>query len=106
MLPNLDGFVRIGSTRCPIDNVNDFQEGSIRSKAKSLSKPLSKSLHTKRHPASCELWRKKETIGEKQNIYSFWFKKDPKTGDAIPVTYEMRGFNNLLGSHYDHYIVR
>ena len=23
--------------------------------------------------------------------------------EAIPVRYEMRGFNTLLGSHYDHY---
>lgn len=85
-----------------MENVHNFQEGSIRSKAKLLSKPL----YTKgSHPASCELWRKKETIGEKQNIYSFWFRHDLKTGDVIPVTYEMKGYNNLLGSHYDHYIV-
>lgn len=43
--------------------------------------------------------------GEKTNTYSFWFKRDPKTGDPIPVTYEMQGYNNLLGAHYDHYIV-
>ena len=23
--------------------------------------------------------------------------------EAVPVRYEMRGFNTLLGSHYDHY---
>lgn len=23
--------------------------------------------------------------------------------EAIPIRYEMRGFNTLLGSHYDHY---
>lgn len=102
VLPNLDGFVRIGTTRCPVENVNDFKEGSIRSKAKSLGKQL----YTKfGHPGSCELWRKKEVIGEKQNIYSFWYKHDPKTGEPVPVTYEMKGYNNLLGSHYDHYIV-
>jgi hypothetical protein len=26
-------------------------------------------------------------------------------GVAVPVHYEMRGYNNLLGSHYDHYYV-
>jgi hypothetical protein len=26
-------------------------------------------------------------------------------GVNIPVHYEMRGYNNLLGSHYDHYYV-
>ena len=83
--------------------MNNFKEGSIRSKAKLFNK----SLYTKAgHPASCELWRKKESVGEKQNIYSFWFKHDPKTGEPIPVTYEMKGYNSLLGSHYDHYIVR
>jgi len=25
------------------------------------------------------------------------------TDSAIPVRYEMKGFNTLLGSHYDHY---
>ena len=103
VLPSLEGFVRIGITRCPVENVNNFKEGSIRSKAKLFNK----SLYTKAgHPASCELWRKKESVGEKQNIYSFWFKHDPKTGEPIPVTYEMKGYNSLLGSHYDHYIVR
>lgn len=28
---------------------------------------------------------------------------DPKVAVAIPMRYEMRGFNSLLGSHYDHY---
>lgn len=103
VLPNLDGFVRIGSTKCPVENVNDFKEGSIKSKLKVFSKPI----YTKAgHPASCELWRRKDSIGEKQNTYSFWFKHDPKTGEPIPVSYEMRGYNNLLGSHYDHYIVQ
>ena len=26
-------------------------------------------------------------------------------GVTVPVHYEMRGYNNLLGSHYDHYYV-
>jgi hypothetical protein len=25
--------------------------------------------------------------------------------DAIPVRYEMKGYNSLLGSHYDHYFL-
>ena len=32
-------------------------------------------------------------------------KLDPSLRIAIPVHYEMKGFNNLLGSHYDHYYV-
>lgn len=37
---------------------------------------------------------------------SIQFQKSPTTPQAkepIPVRYEMRGFNTLLGSHYDHY---
>ena len=25
--------------------------------------------------------------------------------EAIPIRYEMKGFNTLLGSHYDHYYI-
>ena len=32
-----------------------------------------------------------------------WVKK--VEGVYIPVHYEMKGYNNLLGSHYDHYYV-
>lgn len=27
----------------------------------------------------------------------------PKRKEPIPIKYEMRGYNTLLGSHYDHY---
>ena len=47
-------------------------------------------------------WQKKEEIGHKVNKYTMYLKVFPdKT--AIPVHYEMKGFNTLLGSHYDHY---
>nr|ARK19965.1 counting factor associated protein D [Ampulex compressa] len=56
----------------------------------------------------CEKWRLIEEIGEKSNKYTLWirYKKSPVVPvkkEAIPVRYEMKGFNNLLGSHYDHY---
>ncbi|XP_032691451.1 digestive cysteine proteinase 1 [Odontomachus brunneus] len=56
----------------------------------------------------CEKWRLVQEIGEKTNKYTLWirYKKSPyvpKLKEAIPVRYEMRGFNSLLGSHYDHY---
>ncbi|KAK0180964.1 hypothetical protein PV327_003290 [Microctonus hyperodae] len=55
----------------------------------------------------CEKWRLNNVIGEKANKYTLWivYKKSMVTGlkQAIPVRYEMRGFNTLLGSHYDHY---
>ncbi|XP_076181446.1 C1 family peptidase 26-29-p [Ptiloglossa arizonensis] len=56
----------------------------------------------------CEKWRLVQKIGEKLNKYTLWIRYNeapdgsvPK--EAIPVRYEMRGFNSLLGSHYDHY---
>ena len=52
----------------------------------------------------CQKWQKVETIGEKVNRYTVWLKM--KDGVAEPVHYEMKGYNTLLGSHYDHYYVR
>ncbi len=56
----------------------------------------------------CEKWVKKEVIGDKMNKYTMWLKvlKVPGSegeGMVIPVEYHMKGFNSLLGSHYDHY---
>nr|CAH7744140.1 unnamed protein product [Callosobruchus chinensis] len=52
-------------------------------------------------------WRLVETVGEKENKYTMWiiYKDNPDGIDkiAIPIRYEMKGFNSLLGSHYDHY---
>jgi len=51
----------------------------------------------------CQKWQKKEVIGQKVNKYTMWV--ETVEGVAVPVYYEMRGYNNLLGSHYDHYFV-
>lgn len=56
----------------------------------------------------CEKWRLVQEIGDKTNKYTLWirYKKSPtqpQMKEPIPVRYEMRGFNSLLGSHYDHY---
>ncbi|KAJ8963977.1 hypothetical protein NQ314_005236 [Rhamnusium bicolor] len=55
-----------------------------------------------------EKWILTQTIGQKVNKYTMWiiYKSDPNNPDikvAVPKRYEMRGFNSLLGSHYDHY---
>lgn len=55
-----------------------------------------------------EKWQLIQKIGQKENRYTMWmrFKDDPDNNGAkyaIPVKYEMKGFNSLLGSHYDHY---
>ncbi|XP_023327352.1 digestive cysteine proteinase 1 [Eurytemora carolleeae] len=51
----------------------------------------------------CQKWQKKEVIGEKVNKYTMWVRE--VEGVTIPVHYEMRGYNSLLGSHYDHYFL-
>ncbi|XP_045761872.1 digestive cysteine proteinase 2 [Maniola jurtina] len=53
-------------------------------------------------------WRMVQTIGDKINKYTMWVKyKKSLKGDPIPIPlrYEMKGFNSLLGSHYDHYYI-
>lgn len=56
-----------------------------------------------------EKWILNETIGQKLNKYTMWlqYKTDPNKPNnsqvAVPIKYEMRGYNSLLGSHYDHY---
>merc|ERR1719233_2463158 len=55
----------------------------------------------------CQKWQKMEQIGQKVSKYTMWLKLVPSlTGKedlAVPVHYEMRGYNSLLGSHFDHY---
>ena len=66
---------------------------------------LGKTIH---NGEDCEKWQKKEVVGDKVNKYTIWLRRvkselRPDVGMAIPLHYEMKGFNNLLGSHYDHY---
>lgn len=56
----------------------------------------------------CDMFGLTEVIGQKRNVYKLWVRyvKSPKYPAArmpIPVRYEMKGYNTLLGSHYDHY---
>ncbi|XP_061452508.1 digestive cysteine proteinase 2-like [Rhineura floridana] len=39
--------------------------------------------------------------GQKKNIYRLWMAH--ASSEPVPVHYEMKGFNTLLGSHYDKY---
>ncbi|KAH8386053.1 digestive cysteine proteinase 1 [Drosophila serrata] len=57
---------------------------------------------------TCDKFRLESVIGQKKNVYTLWvrYKKSPHYPASrmpIPVRYEMRGYNTLLGSHYDHY---
>lgn len=46
-------------------------------------------------------------VGLKKNTYTLWVTRaERKDGAAVtPIHYEMMGYNTLLGSHYDKYIV-
>ena len=59
----------------------------------------------------CEKWQKVEIIGDKVNKYTMWLTRmqsdiSPRLEIVIPVKYEMKGYNTLLGSHYDHYYLK
>ena len=56
------------------------------------------------HDCDCQKWQKQEQIGHKLNKYTIWLKVENDV--TVPVHYEMKGFNTLLGSHYDHYFLR
>ncbi|GIY09924.1 counting factor associated protein D [Caerostris extrusa] len=47
----------------------------------------------------CELWQSQNTYDDKVNKYSMYLNKTTKA----PVHYIMKGYNNLLGSHFDKY---
>lgn len=58
----------------------------------------------------CDKFELEEEFGQKQNKYTLWVRyvkspKYPSSRQPIPVRYEMKGFNSLLGSHYDHYFL-
>lgn len=55
------------------------------------------------HGQTCMKWRLVQKDGGKVNTYTFWAKPIGEGSDVVPVKYEMRGYNSLLGSHYDHY---
>ena len=49
----------------------------------------------------CYVFQLKTTIEKKVNIYTLTVKQE----DGVPMRYEMLGYDTLLGSHYDKYIV-
>ncbi|XP_048057596.1 counting factor associated protein D-like isoform X1 [Megalobrama amblycephala] len=54
----------------------------------------------------CEVWKKVTQAGHKKNTYRLWVKR-PEGSDspAVPYHFEMEGFNTLLGSHKDKYMI-
>lgn len=58
----------------------------------------------------CEVWQNVTLVGYKKNIYTLWLTRSERGADgrdelATPLHYEMLGYNTLLGSHYDKYLV-
>uniref|UniRef100_A0A8D0HMU5 Uncharacterized protein n=1 Tax=Sphenodon punctatus TaxID=8508 RepID=A0A8D0HMU5_SPHPU len=49
----------------------------------------------------CKVWKSVSHCGHKKNIYTMWVTNS--SCGHVPVHYEMRGYNTLLGSHYDKY---
>lgn len=61
-----------------------------------------------RNGFNCDKFVLVDDVGQKRNYYSLWVRyvkspKYPASRMPIPVRYEMKGYNTLLGSHYDHY---
>ncbi|KAH0631236.1 hypothetical protein JD844_005480, partial [Phrynosoma platyrhinos] len=49
----------------------------------------------------CTVWQNISYWGHKKNIYTMWVTNT--SCGVSPVHYEMKGYNTLLGSHYDKY---
>ncbi|KAH0631238.1 hypothetical protein JD844_005482 [Phrynosoma platyrhinos] len=47
----------------------------------------------------CSVWQNVSYWGTKKNVYTLWVSISEN--GSVPVHYEMRGINNLVGSHYD-----
>ncbi|KAM9738220.1 digestive cysteine proteinase 1 isoform 2-T2 [Menidia menidia] len=58
----------------------------------------------------CEVWQNVTIVGYKKNTYTLWVTNSERDasvrkGTTTPLHYEMMGYNTLLGSHYDKYLV-
>nr|XP_061838294.1 digestive cysteine proteinase 1-like [Nerophis lumbriciformis] len=51
----------------------------------------------------CEVWQNVSSVGYKKNTYTLWVSHWEDA--ATPLHYEMMGYNMLLGSHFDKYLV-
>ncbi|XP_029022106.1 digestive cysteine proteinase 2 [Betta splendens] len=57
-----------------------------------------------------EVWQNVTIVGNKKNTYTLWVSRSESSADGTdtpptPLHYEMMGYNTLLGSHYDKYLV-
>lgn len=51
-----------------------------------------------------QVWQLVTVEGGKKNTYTMWITTDGN-GNPVPLRYEMMGYDSLLGSHFDKYIV-
>ncbi|XP_050788033.1 digestive cysteine proteinase 2-like [Gopherus flavomarginatus] len=49
----------------------------------------------------CSVWQDVSNWGKKKNLYTLWVTNT--SCGWTPIHYEMRGYNSVLGSHYDKY---
>ena len=50
----------------------------------------------------CSKWKYSHQMYEKNNTYTFWITK---TDPPAPIRYEINGYDTLLTSYYDKYII-
>lgn len=75
LLPNLSKFSFITEELCPVEEIFNSEQ--------------------------CEKWEYNNTEGSKVNKYTMWLIRQETA--IIPVRYHMKGYDSLLGSHYDKY---
>ena len=49
----------------------------------------------------CDVWQMVNIVTHKKNVYTMWVS----AADQTPVRYEMMGFDSLIGSHFDKYVL-
>ncbi|GFQ73482.1 counting factor associated protein D [Trichonephila clavata] len=78
IIPDLSGFKYVKDTPC-------YETNAL--------------FPSKFKQSTCELWQSENTVEDKVNKYSMYLEKETRA----PLHYIMKGYNNLLGSHYDKY---
>lgn len=53
----------------------------------------------------CDVWVMVVQEGKKKNTYTMWVKGSENDDTVYPVRYEMMGFDSLIGSHFDKYVL-
>ncbi|XP_023234800.1 counting factor associated protein D-like [Centruroides sculpturatus] len=75
LLPDISKFKYAGQELCPVEEIYNSEH--------------------------CEKWEYTITEGSKVNKYIMWLLR--KDNVVVPVRYHMKGYDSLLGSHYDKY---